>query len=471
MNHLANKKLNFLVVEDEPEIGELIALYIGVHFECEFTHAVSAGMAIEFISKNINQFDFIISDFNMPNGTGWDLFSFLNKNNIQIPFLLITSDQWTDHPEFHQFTNIAYVQKPFIDEDVIVKVNELFAKMNLSRSNLSHNYIPISISTLLRIQNIKHPLFIKISDEKFIKIVNENSIFDTMSLKKFKLKMVKELYVEKDFFDSFIKDFKSKVTTEMLFSESKISNVESFNLSISVQEVLLGALRTFGWSNEIQEMADKNLKLVKSISQNNNELHSLLLWTNDFNHDFTLAHSILISYLTTAISQTYKFKNVHAAKLLALAAFFHDVTLDSHQIKNESRFIKANSLKLNINKSDIDKVMSHPVLSSEVISNWKLCPIDLVQIILSHHELPDGTGFPRNLESSSIDELSACFIVVEDMINNYLEFKDKKNEILNYLDDSAIKFKNEPFKSFFDIVSEQIKKSINKIPQIILKTN
>ena len=41
-------------------------------------------------------------------------------------------------------------------------------------------------------------------------------------------------------------------------------------------------------------------------------------------------------------------------------------------------------------------------------------------IVLQHHELPDGSGFPRGLYHHQISPLACVFIVAQDLLDFYL---------------------------------------------------
>jgi hypothetical protein len=51
--------------------------------------------------------------------------------------------------------------------------------------------------------------------------------------------------------------------------------------------------------------------------------------------------------------------------------------------------------------------------------------VDVDQIILQHHEVKNGTGFPRGIDSKYIGLLPALFIIVEDL----MDFIDRGDDI------------------------------------------
>jgi response regulator RpfG family c-di-GMP phosphodiesterase len=443
------KTLNFLVVEDEIEIADIICLFLGGQYSAQFTTATSGKEAIDIIQANVGAFHMVLSDFNMPNGNGGVLFDFVKKNYPELPFMLITSDSWYDHREFHNYDNVGYVQKPFVDDTLIQEVDRLLKKLTFNAER-DHQYVGVSVQTLAKINDISHPLYVKLNDDKYVKIMNALANFSQEEVDRFKQKNIKILYVEKPFYSEFISKFRNKVVNEMIFRGLKVGSIEALSLSTSVQEVIMGAVRAFGWSQETQDMAIKNLQIVKNLVDKTEELHSVFQWASNTDHDYIFVHSILNCFMTTALAQAYKFKNEFAPEYLALASFFHDASLEPHQVKNEGRFLKAASLKIPINKEDWLWIKDHPEASSNMLALWPPCPQEVITIIKQHHEKPDGSGFPDGLKASEIDEMSACFIVAEEIVISYLELKDK-SAVEKHLLSLEGMYKAEPFHIFYKL--------------------
>lgn len=60
-------------------------------------------------------------------------------------------------------------------------------------------------------------------------------------------------------------------------------------------------------------------------------------------------------------------------------------------------------------------------------------PTDIDNIILNHHELPDGKGYPRGLSSMQISPISCIFILAEkisiSMIRNGVRYVSQEEFI------------------------------------------
>lgn len=450
-----NEAIHFLIVEDEEEVSDVVCLFLAGCFEASFTVASCGNKAIELLKSNSHQFKMIVSDFNMPNGNGSDLFKYVKEHHPNLPFMLVTSDSWNDHREFHGFAHVGYVAKPFTDDTLADEAKRLMMACNLEVYQ-EHQFVGISLPVLLNIKSITHPVYVKLNNEKYVKFINPGIEISKEDIEKYKQKGILSLYVEKRHFPEFINQFKNRVVENMLFRGIKSIPQEALELSATVQDMLLGAVRNLGTSKETEELAQKNVCFVRDMIQSHSELNSIVNWAYYTQQEYTCAHSVLISYLTTDVSNHLTFQTPNASEILALSAFFHDISLENHQIKNEIRFIKALSLNSKINKSDLDLVKRHPEISINKLKGWKFCPEEVIRIVREHHEKPNGSGFPDGKTADQIGELTACFIVCEDLAQCLLELKDR-NAVELYFQSLAALYSSPKFKPTYDYLCSKLK--------------
>jgi response regulator RpfG family c-di-GMP phosphodiesterase len=443
------KILRVLIIDDEIDLTEIIGLLIGALFSAEFHYAYTGKSAITLLTEFKDNFDLIVCDFNMPNGNGKSVYDYIQQNQITIPFILLTSDSWDEHPEFHNRPNTYYVQKPF-DEDTL---NETLIKAVDSQTDQSNIYIGVSLSTLLKIQKITTPLYLKLNENKYIKVINEGNVFDDDEFSKYKQKNINALYVIKDSFNELVEDFRKKVLSELFFNTYKCEPLEEFQISASVNEIISSTLATFGFNEQTVGLAKENIKFVNSIVYKTPNLQNLLRWIENNDYKYELTHSLLICFISSAIAQKFKFQNPHACENIALAAFFHDISLEAYQIENEPKFKEALKQGIHINKSDVDLIRQHPQKSVDLLSQWKMCPKEVLTIVENHCELPDGKGFPRGIKAEEFDELTACFVFSEDLVNFFLAARSK-SRIDEFINKNGQLYVIPPFKNFMDLIKE-----------------
>lgn len=81
---------NILLVDDDPMYRKFLnKMILGISKEYSIQSADGVAKAIEKI--NTSKINYVICDYDMEDGTGVDVFSFIDKNSLKIPFLLVSS--------------------------------------------------------------------------------------------------------------------------------------------------------------------------------------------------------------------------------------------------------------------------------------------------------------------------------------------------------------------------------------------
>lgn len=421
------RPLHFLVVEDEPEIADLLSIYLSQEFDATFRFSFGGFEAIDLIEKNPTQYDLIFCDYRMAHGSGADVINYLKKIGMPIPLILATSEVKADHLELLDNPSLGYIQKPFDDLQIRNEVQRLLGvKMAAEEPK---KYFPVSLSALSRIKDIKSNLYIKINEQKYIKIQKADSTFDGEAQKKYEGKGVAVLYVEQSEYPQLIEEFQSLVNSHMLFSVDSTLDYDSLQVSSAVQEVVSGFVKTLGFSEQTEALAKKNIALVHTLAKQTDSLDSLLGAVLNSQLGYSYQHSTLVAILLSELAPLYEFENQHSLEILTMAAFLHDSVLNDYQSKNEDRFISALQMGIKINAEDLEMVKNHPRIISDQLKLWKHCPPELIEIIISHHEKPDGQGFPSGLKAEQLSIFSAFFVVCEEFVKTYLENKNLASTI------------------------------------------
>lgn len=446
--------LKFLIVEDESDLLEFIALFLSNEFDAEFIKVANPLMALELLQKLKDDISCIISDFHMPKVNGDKIFETARVLNPQVPFILLTSDSKDQHQNILLKANTGYVSKPFTERQLNTEVQRLIKKEEPIQTEIK--YIPIGIECLLLINKINSPLFIRLSDNKIVKVINEGAEFNKVDYEHYRQKKVSHLFVDRDQFTQLIENFKDTMLDNMLLAKLKKVDLNSIQVSSNIIEILTNTVKAFGFDKTVLELVNKNVAVIKNLSDNTPEINNLFKWHEAAEKEYSSHHSVLISCITTAFCREYSFKNRLASEILTMAAFFHDIALPSHIVKNEVQFIRAMKMNSPSNKEEIKLIKSHPMQAFQWLSKWETCPKEVLYIVLHHHELPNGDGFPNQLLAKDIDELTACFILSEEIVELYLH-KKSKGLVLKHLKFLEREYAQIPFKPFFEIAMKWLK--------------
>lgn len=125
---MADPNMKFLVVDDFSTMRRIVRNLLK---ELGFTNVDEAEDGVAALSKlRSAHFDFVVSDWNMPNMTGLDLLKNIrgDANLKHLPVLMVTAEAKKENIiEAAQSGASGYVVKPFTAATLEEKLNKIFA--------------------------------------------------------------------------------------------------------------------------------------------------------------------------------------------------------------------------------------------------------------------------------------------------------------------------------------------------------
>jgi DNA-binding NtrC family response regulator len=122
-----------LCVDDEPSVGVVLEAAL-----TKLGHAAVLATSVEEALKAVSkqQFDLIVSDYRMPNATGLDLLSLLEKEGYQIPVIIMTGYSSVEHAVVSLRSGaIDYLTKPVRQETLRIAVGQALEVIRLRKEN------------------------------------------------------------------------------------------------------------------------------------------------------------------------------------------------------------------------------------------------------------------------------------------------------------------------------------------------
>jgi len=135
--NLNNELPLILLAEDNPEVAHFTASCLTPHFNVQF--AKNGEIGIEKAFDTIP--DLIISDVMMPKKDGFQLCDTLkiDERTSHIPIILLTARaDVSDRLEGLKRGADAYLAKPFLEEELIIRVNQLIKQRNLLKNRYAN---------------------------------------------------------------------------------------------------------------------------------------------------------------------------------------------------------------------------------------------------------------------------------------------------------------------------------------------
>ena len=131
---MANKSLKFLIVDDFSTMRRIVRNSLK---ELGYTDVDEAEDGVAALNKlSSSHFDFVVSDWNMPNMTGIELLKAIraDANLKSLPVLMVTAEAKKENiDEAAESGANGYVLKPFTTATLEQKLNEIFEKTGILR--------------------------------------------------------------------------------------------------------------------------------------------------------------------------------------------------------------------------------------------------------------------------------------------------------------------------------------------------
>ena len=457
---MGQNSLKILVVDDSEEIRELVTFFLQANMECEIVTANSSRKALEIFKKDPT-FNLILSDLHMPDGHGIDLVRYFDKNDSQMPIVILSGEATNKFPELKTRKHLTWIAKPFSDDELIAAVQSQigdYAAANKGTAQIEMGaYIPVKLDLLRMIRKVQTPLFIKINNSKFIKMTPEESIFNQDQYQKFKHKGVEYLYIESFQTEKFICEFRKNTLSQEAWKQASANEAQGFiNQNIDLMRNISNQL---GWREELLKLAQENIQRVLHLVSQEKQLNLLV---QKFLHieKFGFAdHCTLSALVATALAEKLGVGTPENFRLLTFAALFHDMTLSDEQYDNKSKFIKNIRRGEHLHLKDAKEVFAHSAKAAAMVKNWDFCPSGVDIVIMNHHELADGTGFPMGRQAEQLDLLSVIFIVAEEFAQFVIDASGLPT-IEGYTQATKDKYGKNPFKEVHKILIDSFAKKM-----------
>lgn len=120
-------------------------------------------------------------------------------------------------------------------------------------------------------------------------------------------------------------------------------------------------------------------------------------------------HALNVSILSMMLAKNLNFSE-EQLKLIGLGALFHDIG----KLKIPSQILRKTDA---LTTPEINLLKLHTKYGVELLKLTEAFPIKAFNIILQHHEMLDGTGYPAGLTANQIDNMAKVVAVVNEFDN------------------------------------------------------
>ena len=422
--------MKILVIDDNDRFRQfLIATLEEQLGEIDVVEVTKANLAVALFESD-PYFQLIIANLDLKQGSFMEVFQHFQEHGYRVPFITYSNQKQDlgiphiptlykdEDNDFRSFSESLFLQAPFKDKPAPVdQVKE---------------YSRVRLFFFWRFTKVDSPLYVRLSDDKFVKVLHAGEEYGPEFLQKYQDKNQRYFYVEKKDFESLVLSLYKKPLIE---DDPSLDPMEKkMRRSQFMQQMVLSV----GVTPDVIENAEKDIEEIINEAKNKKTLAKLLLIlekSGSYNSD----HSTLLCYVTAAMCDEMGWSTRRSKEKLAFAALFHDVTLidprlavlNYRSIQGLERF----------DRETQKRFKEHPLKASELVVEITAKYPQVDTIIAQHHERPDGSGFPYGKDYNQILPLSSLFIVAHDFVSRVYEKNFNLNNPQEILDEMVPEYR------------------------------
>lgn len=371
----------------------------------------------------------IVSD-QISNGTPGDIFNVIKQNTPGTIFVLLGRTLPENINELDGYKSIneknTHIMQPLSPKEFQTQILKAIAP---SRSSLERvpAFKKVRLIHFHRFNKVLCNVYVQLSDRKYVKVLNANSCYQHEELEKYTSKGVEYFYISNEDFEKFQVTFTTHNYLEMEVDESSPS--DALDIMSNTHQVLHELLAKIGFSKEVLELTEHNIKNVTKIINNDPDL-AVMFSEKVIAQNYLYDHSFLVAVVCSNIMNKRNCQSPENIHKLCTAAVLHDLAMSNPKL---GIIEGPEDTKLQqFSQRDIGDYLSHPKSMANMLMNVDSIEGDVIDIIKNHHETPNGDGF-YNVHPSRLSTLCSTFIIAHHYVRQMYKYEfnpDKHESIL-----------------------------------------
>jgi response regulator RpfG family c-di-GMP phosphodiesterase len=284
------------------------------------------------------------------------------------------------------------------------------------------NFSRIKIDEFYSTQAVLFDIYIKLSENKYLKILHAGDTFSKERIDKYKNeKKVDSLYFHNSDRRKYIQY--NNFLAKKIIDNKNISTVNKVVILKNVSEKYIAEAFTVGMKPQILEQGREVCETVYQLIETQKDLYNVLRSFQNFD-PLAYSHSFLSVLYSTAIIKQFEWQSKVTIETTAMACMFHDIG----KTLLPKEFINLRPKEMSPEQYEMYK--KHPELGLQIVEPCRTINNSVKQIILQHHEAYDGTGFPQGRKGNKILTLANIVCLVDDFVHIMIDEKLQPTEAL-----------------------------------------
>lgn len=379
-------------------------------------------------------FDFFILDVEIksidPTKFAQKIFDFVgNKYLIFLGSATMLSDR-VDSEYFDDHSHLSFVTKPIIPNDFVQILKGVKEKVEARKVQEAiievenPDFIPLKLRNFYLHKQVPFDVYVELTSTKYMKAISANQPYTESAIQEFKRRNIKYLYLEKNEHLIFLENSIDQI--QNLFQQTKGQTVKGQCQTLVASCLVIHQyLQDVGPSKKSEEFINVIIEKIEELLDSKYLLKEILEMF-PLEHSDQAEQSVLKGIVSIWICKSLGWSSKITSQKMGLAAILHDLFIEQEEW---SLITYRDHPHLdNEDEETIEEFINHPKRAATL--SHQISTISEVDFIIEqHHEQPDGSGFPRGINASKITQLSATFILANNLVSQALQLGMKRSSI------------------------------------------
>jgi putative nucleotidyltransferase with HDIG domain len=402
---------NILLVDDNDLFREAIQKLL-----TDKGHTVTparSGKLADAIQRKTASIDLVISDIRMPDLDGRDLTRRI-RSRSKVPVILITGfGEIAETLDAYEVGANAFLAKPFQSKDLFETIDNCLSS-DRELSSEAESYSRLSIEDFAQGRQIRFPIFVRLSDEKYVRIAHNGEDLSSERIHSLRQKGVNFLYLNAQDFKNFVGQQIEVSSSHRLDTAMRIKKLE---LLRHCAETLDREVRVGGLNEEEYQAAKAFVEATIDIVSDNVTAVELLETLKNHTDDL-LRHSLGVSLYSVMMAQQLDWNLPQNRFKVALGGLLHDIgekEIGQDMLKRSRR---------EWTLSDVRHYESHPLRGLAILESMSGIPLEVKEIVKQHHEHSLPRGVPTGVNKSAVHPMAKLITVADEFCYRVLRNSD-----------------------------------------------
>jgi hypothetical protein len=267
----------------------------------------------------------------------------------------------------------------------------------------SSQYIGMKIKNFKLSNKMPFDAFVEVTSNKYMKVVTRDCQYNQSMISSYLKKGMKYFYIEKtakvEYLQSELKRCKKWI------EDNGVKNPDIFMTLIKTISVYHEYVNEVGVTDDILDLSRSLPKTITDLAMSYFNVYELI---NRYpkHLEGIPSKSLLSALLMIQTGIKFGWTSDNTFHKLALAAIIQDISVEDDEISY--LLFTDEPLTKMFSAEKKESFFEHPFQSAEVAKNFSWHP-DIDNLILLHHELPTGKGFPSKLGSLNLTTINGVF--------------------------------------------------------------